>query len=396
MGRWAEVYFTSPPEKREEAVLQLLRELEAENPDHEMARPEPVPVSVVGEGRTVEASDTDMGPGDQFDEHDLRTCEACGHKNPPSHQFCGMCGTQLRNLAETEVSPSAYEARQSGSGNEIHEVAVRREENGERFVPATYVEESTVEESPSRGDESRANPYDLSLFRSFRERDAGDDLDYEQPPSPPYRYYIGAVLAVLILALAYMAWRGSHTNPEAQQASPLPPPVSTDTGSAPPKPTTTAPSAVKASKAAEPAAASPAKETAAPSAPLRAEKTQRAEADSSARHAPAANSKPAPRDNSPQPSPQQDNGTEELAMAQRYLHGGNGQARDTSEAAKWLWRSMAKHNAPATLLLADLYLKGDGVSKNCDQARVLLDSAARRGLAGAGERLRNLQAFGCR
>ena len=29
MGRWAEVYFTSPPEKREEAVIELLRELEA-------------------------------------------------------------------------------------------------------------------------------------------------------------------------------------------------------------------------------------------------------------------------------------------------------------------------------------------------------------------------------
>jgi hypothetical protein len=28
MGRWAEVYFTSPPEKREEAVLDLLRELQ--------------------------------------------------------------------------------------------------------------------------------------------------------------------------------------------------------------------------------------------------------------------------------------------------------------------------------------------------------------------------------
>src|ERR1700684_1640126 len=32
MGRWAEVYFTSPPEKREQAVQELLRELRAENP----------------------------------------------------------------------------------------------------------------------------------------------------------------------------------------------------------------------------------------------------------------------------------------------------------------------------------------------------------------------------
>src|ERR1700684_1968607 len=28
MGRWAEVYFTNPPEKREQAVSELLRELE--------------------------------------------------------------------------------------------------------------------------------------------------------------------------------------------------------------------------------------------------------------------------------------------------------------------------------------------------------------------------------
>jgi len=49
----------------------------------------------------------------------------------------------------------------------------------------------------------------------------------------------------------------------------------------------------------------------------------------------------------------------------------------------------------AAIGLADLYLKGDGVAKSCDQARVLLDSAARRGMSGAGARLRNLQAFGC-
>jgi TPR repeat protein len=82
-------------------------------------------------------------------------------------------------------------------------------------------------------------------------------------------------------------------------------------------------------------------------------------------------------------------------MAQRYLSGTSGHARDSAEAAKWLWKSIAKHNGPATLALADLYLKGDGVPKNCDQARVLLDSAALRGMAGAGARLRNLQAFGC-
>jgi TPR repeat protein len=88
-------------------------------------------------------------------------------------------------------------------------------------------------------------------------------------------------------------------------------------------------------------------------------------------------------------------GADDFAVAQRYLSGPNGQGRDGAEAAKWLWKSMGKHYGPAMVALADLYLKGDGVSKNCDQARVLLDSAALRGVAGAGQRLRNLQAFGC-
>src|SRR4029077_19095838 len=45
-------------------------------------------------------------------------------------------------------------------------------------------------------------------------------------------------------------------------------------------------------------------------------------------------------------------GAEELAVAQLYLTGANGQQRNSAEAAKWLWKSMAKHNSSATLLLA--------------------------------------------
>jgi TPR repeat protein len=84
-----------------------------------------------------------------------------------------------------------------------------------------------------------------------------------------------------------------------------------------------------------------------------------------------------------------------LLVAERYLSGARGNARDSSEAARWLWQAVAKQNATASLLLSDLYLRGDGVPKNCDQARLLLDAAARKGMAGAGDRLRNLRAFGC-
>ena len=111
--------------------------------------------------------------------------------------------------------------------------------------------------------------------------------------------------------------------------------------------------------------------------------------------APSTAAAPPVTETKPSDSSPAEYGAEELAVAQRYLTGANGQQRNSAEAAKWLWKSMAKHNSSATLLLADLYLKGDGVSKNCDQARVLLDSAARGGMKQAGERLRHLPAFGC-
>jgi TPR repeat protein len=86
---------------------------------------------------------------------------------------------------------------------------------------------------------------------------------------------------------------------------------------------------------------------------------------------------------------------EDLATAERYLNGGQGKARDSREAASWLWKAVSKGNPTATLTLSDLYLRGDGVPKNCDQAHLLLDAAARKGVHAAAERLRNLQAFGC-
>jgi TPR repeat protein len=151
------------------------------------------------------------------------------------------------------------------------------------------------------------------------------------------------------------------------------------------------------SSAVEPQPTAAAKSTTKPTTPKPAESPKQSENAARGMHTPAATVTPGsqPAADNVELQGSQGSGTDELVMAQRFLHGSSGQARDSAEAAKWLWKSIAKHNGPAMLELADLYLKGDGVSKNCDQARVLLDSAARRGMAGAGDRLRNLQAFGC-
>lgn len=385
MGRWAEVYFTSAPEKREEAVLELLRELEARSSEQGSGVSQAAPaaqkrVSTVSiENAAVEGT-----------RKDLRPCPTCDHENPRTHQFCGMCGSPLgRSTPE-----------QFGS-DEIEEILDPKA--GEDEASPSYAESDTKFREPIEEQrlpsavESARNPYDLSLFQGLRESDLGGDFEDEQSPSVRYRYYIGAVLAILIFALGYMAWTGSHSNQNAQGAPPPAPPMAAE-NTQPPASQNTEPSAPNPPKDAEPKATVPAaNNTTVTSAPKPADAPRPALTTANAEHPRA--STPVAMSVPTQPSTaggglpnSAGNGAEEFAMAQRYL---SSQPRDSAEAAKWLWKAMAKHNGPSMVALADLYLKGEGVSKNCDQARVLLDSAAQRGMAGAGERLRNLQAFGC-
>ena len=77
------------------------------------------------------------------------------------------------------------------------------------------------------------------------------------------------------------------------------------------------------------------------------------------------------------------------------MNGTSGMTRDSGEAAQWLWKAVSKQNVDAVLALSDLYSRGDGVPKNCDQARLLLDAAARKGSPAAAEQLRRLQGSNC-
>jgi TPR repeat protein len=89
-----------------------------------------------------------------------------------------------------------------------------------------------------------------------------------------------------------------------------------------------------------------------------------------------------------------ESGAPDLRLAQRYLGGSTG-VRDSSEAATLLWKAVRKQNTTAAVLLSDLYARGDGVPRNCDQARLLLMAAAKRGSAQASEHLRQLETHGC-
>jgi hypothetical protein len=79
-------------------------------------------------------------------------------------------------------------------------------------------------------------------------------------------------------------------------------------------------------------------------------------------------------------------GAEEMTKAKN--------ASDSAAAAAWLWKSTAKGNPDAPVQLADMYIAGDGVPHSCEQALVLLKTAAEKENARARNRLASLYSTG--
>src|SRR6202790_5245208 len=71
--------------------------------------------------------------------------------------------------------------------------------------------------------------------------------------------------------------------------------------------------------------------------------------------------------------------------------------RNLSPAAevRALWQEVSKGNTSAEVTLAKLYLIGGGVTKNCDQARVLLRAAAKKGNSESISKLSQITRQGC-
>ena len=411
MGRWAHVYFTSPPEKREHAVYELLRELEnekAKRAETDAGAHTPVRAQSVAQEPVRQAIPVrPLAPMKLESQPATIRCNTCGRNSPGSQKFCGMCGTRL---GEEIAGPIESVRREDES---IDRLESERHQS-ERHISDLHIEDQHIEDQQVVSEEhfaafqpyaeaqpiaeerevyhSRSSPNDLSLFQSIGLSGEGYDYGDEAQDGVAhrsYRVYVGIAAVVIIGVLAYMAWRGvevsSRTSPAAPTASSEIPKESL-----PPTPVPT-----DSARSETPSETRPAADTKAPShepaAPAHDQATTR-----TAKPLPSARPKPVkPAATPPQPEATSGTGNEELALAERYLSGANGQGRNSSEAVPWLWKAMAKHNAEAPLLLSDLYLKGDGVAKNCDQARILLDAAALRGIKDAGQRLRHLQAFGC-
>jgi hypothetical protein len=91
----------------------------------------------------------------------------------------------------------------------------------------------------------------------------------------------------------------------------------------------------------------------------------------------------------------ENNGQAELDFARRYLGEASGRG-DTAKAVRLLWLAVEKGSTAAEVVLADLYVRGEGVPKNCEQARILLTAAYHENNARAGQELSELRRYGCR
>ena len=96
-----------------------------------------------------------------------------------------------------------------------------------------------------------------------------------------------------------------------------------------------------------------------------------------------------------QPGQPSEGGQSELDAALASLRGTNG-TPDSFRAARLLWAAVGKGNSSAEVILADLYVRGAGVPKSCEQGRVLLRAASKSGNHEAETKLRELNTKGCK
>jgi len=111
-----------------------------------------------------------------------------------------------------------------------------------------------------------------------------------------------------------------------------------------------------------------------------------------AKAAPPAVEKPKPV---PQATPNEDRpvavkkaipGTLEMTKAK--------EAGDTDAQVAWLWKATAKGNPEAPVRLADMYIRGNAVPRSCEQALVLLKTAALDDNVQACNRLASMYTIG--
>ena len=313
------------------------------------------------------------------------SCAACHYLNPADQKFCGYCGSplQARRAATPERAPATPQKMQEP-----------RPAPPPEPVPPFVFEEETVEAAPVRREarsEVRLEASPELQERAFVARERDDSelefLRYKtQGVAEPDRSWRIPLLMVVLAAAGFIGYRLYNGLGLLPMGENRPPATAKVVAPEPSSPAIDADSSASQTVQEPVASAKPAGVAARPKAPapLRAETAAGVTpASQLARERVAAASAARPKIVESGAV----GGREELAQAERYL---SPSSRDSAEAARWLWKAVGKENGRAVLLLSDLYAKGDGVAKSCDQARLLLTIAAKKGNSDAASRLTTL------
>jgi outer membrane biosynthesis protein TonB len=385
-------------------------------------------------------------------------CDQCGAQNPDFNRFCGQCGTKLATPPITEPpeefwrdpSPSASKPIEAsadlppevidfdnqiplfageGADRRVHppaEVASELHDHLEReaeihdFLQHGGEEHHDVlarENAPHETTEANSahtgvsGPSFLGLSEDRAPVYLLEDID---PPSHTRRNIALVVLAAVVV-LGAMQWRSMRdygfayiqngsmrmTMP-AKDAPRNPPAIAADnTGrdlglppatpkASEPKPLETSPNADHVlTSASTPAPTTPApSQPAAMSAPAPDQPQPRVTPAPKPAKSPKVAVKPHPVAPTARKTPPEATspGADEMRRA--------ASASDAEARAAWLWRAVGKGNSQAPVELARMYERGSGVVKSCDQAQVLLRSAAAKGNEQARVDLQRIRARG--
>lgn len=354
MGRWAEVYFTTPPEKRDQAVQDLLRELKTGERGPRQT-PTETPITATEEeilnakAKLLELEKKRAQPNSSQNAAvtapalieppatEVLVCPACLSKNKAHQRFCGLCGFSFTADRDAEHQAQA---------------------------PPPSSSSPTAEPMREGNDWSWLHEKNLS------------ELGHPQEESGAWKYVLVLLLLLAACIAGYLWWRNNVRSNGVSGSSPS---VQTETEKESSSTADRENSKSELSRVPDRAdmkATEPHHDTSGtpPSTSPASEPTS------------SSHSTPAHAQGSVD-----EQGLRELEKARDYLEG-RGVPKDSTLAAKWLWKSVAKQNTEAAVILSQLYVSGNGVPKSCDQARLLLTAVAGKGSDGARQQLKDVVA----
>ena len=381
LGRWAHIYYTASVDKREAAIEKLVCELEAEEASlagtdsssgaREASQQGPAVPRIVGPVLVAQPTEVaPLGPpvveipkperpmSEQPGlEHPTVESRVTEHQHSEPESVRPLWPRPQTVEPAPETVPESWQELLRRTGNAPSSVPLQ-----DRWrMPSVRETELPPE---SRTDGSYVSRDAVPYAHSFDDLLAkSEQIQMLQPPARSWRRPLIAVVVLAVLGGGLWRIQSRRFNTGAEQArKPQAPALQQPTVPQPPAP----PPVV-----APPAATASSQQTS----PLPA---ARATTPKAPNMSPGNNSPSFAHGPSPQTPPTADATLPSDLDLEAGMRALQGPQRNSAEAARHLWQSVKNKNSSALIPLAGLYAKGDGVTKDCDQAKILLDAATRQ------------------